>query len=82
MVGIFWKLVKWCWTGKVTPAYTPVHFLSKVRKQSHSLQWVHLGEDLLITPALEEESLRLYTRKFHCERSVNASQCHGTKLAA
>ena len=37
----------------VFPASTPVPSSSQPKKQTHSLQWVLLGEDLVISPTCE-----------------------------
>ena len=46
-------LVKRDWADTVLPASAPVPSSSQSKKQTHSLQWVLLGEDLGISPTCE-----------------------------
>ena len=41
----------------VFPASAPVPSNSQPKKQTHSLQWVLLGEDMVISPTCEVEEL-------------------------
>ena len=42
-----------CSADVVFPASAPVPFSSQPKKQTHSLQWVLLGEDVVISPTCE-----------------------------
>ena len=46
-------LVKRCWADVVFPASAPVTLSSHPKKETHSLQLVLLGEDLVISPTCE-----------------------------
>ena len=39
--------------GDAFPVFAPVPSHSQSKKQTHSLQWVLLGEDLVISPTCE-----------------------------
>ena len=51
----------------VFPASAPVPSSSQPKKQTHSLQWVLLGEDLVIYPTCEVGVAGLVPGRTNCE---------------
>ena len=58
----------------VFPASEPVPSSSQPKKQTHSLQWILLGEDLVISPTCEVEGCRFDSRKDQLQKSLEWSR--------
>ena len=85
--------MRWCWPDVVFPASAPVPSTSQPKKQTYSLPWVLLGEDLVISPTCEVGVAGLIPGKTNCERawigpeiplhdfSVGTSYFHSLRLS-
>ena len=67
------RLVKRIWADVVFPVSAPVLSSSQPMKQTHSLQWVLLGEDLVIPPTCEVVDRRFDSRKDQLRKDLDWS---------
>ena len=71
---IIQRLMKRCGEDDVIPVSAPVSSSSQQKKQTHSLQWGLLGEDLVISPACEVGGCQFNSRKDQLRKGLDVSR--------